>query len=54
MMNRYYDAFKAVTTCNRDIRHAGYTPDINPKTKQVSKAIPNTVKFKDNNKFGTG
>ena len=40
-----YCAFKAVTTLSFDMRQAGYTPDISPKTKQISKPMDNTIKF---------
>lgn len=38
-----YYAFKALTTFNRDIRQAGYTPDNNPNTKQASKLQKSTM-----------
>ena len=41
--------FKASTTDSFDMRHAGYAPDIKPKTKQSNKATATTnqliVKF---------
>ena len=44
-MSKYYYAFRAATTCNLDIRQAGYTPVSNPKMRHASNPAINTLKF---------